>query len=59
MVTEGSIKGSIDSRYAHKPGMISRGKTLYHFYCAVAPAKDKRLGEIEHDEVRGIAVAKN
>jgi len=52
-------EGSIDSRHAHKPGMISRGKTLYHFYCAVAPAKDKRLGEIEHNEVRGIAVATN
>ncbi len=52
-------EGSIDSRYAHKPGIISRGKTLYHFYCAAAPAKGKRLGEIEHNEVRGIAVATN
>lgn len=51
--------GSIDSLHAHKPGMISRGRTLYHFYCAVAPAKDKRLGEIDHNEVRGIAVATN
>ena len=50
---------SIDSRYAHKPGIISRGDTLYHFYCACAPAKDKRLGEIEHYEVRGIALATN
>lgn len=52
-------EGSIDSRHAHKPGMIGHGKTLYHFYCAAAPAKDTRLGEIEHDEQRGIAVATN
>ena len=50
-------EGSIDSRYAHKPGIICRGKTLYHFYCAAAPANGTRLGEIEYDEVRGIAVA--
>ncbi len=49
--------GSIDSRYAHKPGILSRGGTLYHFYCAVAPTTAPQLGEIEHDEVRGIALA--
>lgn len=52
-------QGSIDCRHAHKPGVISRQRQLFHFYCAVAPAKDKRLGEIEHDEVRGIALATN
>lgn len=51
--------GSIDCRHAHKPGMISRGKKLYHFYCACAPAGDQQLGEINHDEVRGISVATN
>ncbi len=50
---------SIDSRHAHKPGVISKNGRCFHFYCAVAPAKDKRLGEIEHHEVRGIAVATN
>jgi predicted GH43/DUF377 family glycosyl hydrolase len=49
--------GSIDSRYAHKPGIIARNGTLYHFYCAVSPADSPRIGEIEHGEVRGIALA--
>jgi predicted GH43/DUF377 family glycosyl hydrolase len=51
--------GSIDSRYAHKPGIIADSGKLYHFYCGVAPAKDKRQGEITHGEVRGIALATN
>lgn len=50
-------EGSLDSLHAHKPGIISRDSQLYHFYCAVAPAKNKLLGEIEHTEVRGIALA--
>ena len=49
--------GAIDSRYAHKPSMFFHDGVLYHYYCAVAPAHDTHLGEIEHDEVRGIAVA--
>lgn len=49
--------GSIDSQYAHKPGMISRDGSLYHFYCAVAPVQDHHLGEIDHTEVRGISLA--
>jgi len=52
-------EGSIDSRYAHKPGIISKDGKLYHFYCAVAPAGDNCLGEIEYDEVRGISLATN
>lgn len=52
-------EGSIDSRYAHKPGIISHGNRLYHFYCAVAPARDKLPGGIDHNEVRGISVATN
>jgi len=51
------LEGSIDSRHAHKPGIISKDGKLYHFYCAVAPARDKLSGEIEHNEVRGIALA--
>jgi len=49
--------GSLDCRYAHKPGIIARDGRLYHFYCAVAPAAEARQGEIEHGEVRGISVA--
>ena len=49
--------GSIDSKYAHKPGIITKDGRLYHFYCAVAPAEDRHLGEIDHSEVRGISVA--
>lgn len=49
--------GSIDSRYAHKPGIIAKDGKLYHFYCAVSPANNPKMGEIEHNEVRGIAVA--
>jgi len=49
--------GSIDSKYAHKPGIISKDGKLYHFYCAVAPAIDGQLGEIAHHEVRGITFA--
>ncbi len=50
-------EGSIDSKHACKPGIISKDGKLYHFYCAVSPAGDKHLGEIEHSEVRGITLA--
>jgi predicted GH43/DUF377 family glycosyl hydrolase len=49
--------GSLDSTHAHKAGIIANGSRLYHFYCAVAPAKYPRMGEIEHSEVRGITFA--
>jgi predicted GH43/DUF377 family glycosyl hydrolase len=48
--------GSIDSRHAHKPSMFFHAGKLYHYYCAVAPASDPHLGEIEHDELRGLSV---
>jgi predicted GH43/DUF377 family glycosyl hydrolase len=50
-------EGSIDSRYAHKAGLIAKDGLLYHFYCAVSPAADPHQGEIEHGEVRGISAA--
>ncbi len=50
-------EGAIDSRYPHKPSMFHHAGKLYHFYCAVAPAENRKMGEIEHYEVRGIAVA--
>lgn len=50
-------EGSIDSLYAHKPGMISSGGQLYHFYCAVAPLTGSHRGNVQTTEVRGISVA--
>jgi predicted GH43/DUF377 family glycosyl hydrolase len=50
-------EGSIDSKYAHKPGIITKDGKLYHFYCAVYTAEDPHLGEIEHPQVRGISYA--
>jgi len=49
--------GSIDSRYAHIPGITGWEGKLHHFHCAVAPATVPHPGEIEHNEVRGIASA--
>lgn len=49
--------GSLDSTYAHKPAVITRDGKLYHFYCAVAPAPKKHRGEVEVNEIRGIALA--
>jgi predicted GH43/DUF377 family glycosyl hydrolase len=51
--------GSIDELYAHKPGIIAKAGRLYHFYCAVRPAKEGEAGEIEYAEMRGIAGAHN
>lgn len=52
-------EGSIDSLHAHKPGIVGKDGTLYHFYCAAASATDRQQGEIMHDEVRGISLAMN
>jgi predicted GH43/DUF377 family glycosyl hydrolase len=45
--------GSIDSRHAHKPGIITHNGALYHFYCAVSPAENMLPGGIQRDEARG------
>lgn len=50
-------EGSIDSRYAHKPGIIHHEDALYHFYCAVSPEPSGKIGEIETGERRGIGLA--
>lgn len=50
-------EGSIDSRYAHKPSLISHDGRLFHFYCAVAPRKTIPDEHIATAETRGIAVA--
>jgi len=51
--------GSIDARHAHKPSIVASGGSIYHFYCAVEglPEERRELGEIRHDERRGIAYA--
>ena len=49
--------GSIDSTYAHKPAVFTKDGRFYHFYCAVAPAPRKHMGEVEVGEIRGIALA--
>ncbi len=36
--------GSIDSKYAHKPSLIAKNTTLYHFYCAVSPSEGRNTG---------------
>lgn len=49
--------GSIDATYAHKPAVFSVDGRLHHFYCAVSPAKEKTIGNVEIHEIRGIALA--
>ncbi len=50
-------EGSCDSVYAHKASMICKDGALYHFYCAVAPALSKNVGDIFVEELRGISAA--
>ena len=50
-------EGSIDSRHAHKAGIFSADGKIYHYYCAVAPAKEKTRGNVEVNEIRGISLA--
>lgn len=52
-------EGSLDSRHAHKAGLIARGHELYHFYCAVAPREPVPIGGVELRESRGITFAAN
>lgn len=50
--------GTLDSKYAHKPGMIVHDGALYHFYCACRPSMD---GDpcTNGGEFRCITVARN
>lgn len=57
ILVEPGPEGTIDSRYAHKPGLFFKDGVLYHYYCAVAPAKEKRHGDVEVSEIRGIGLA--
>ncbi|MBN2581977.1 MAG: hypothetical protein JXL80_02840 [Planctomycetes bacterium] len=49
--------GSIDSLYAHKPGLIACDGVLYHYYCACRKADASETGDTGRDEIRGIALA--
>lgn len=50
-------EGSLDSRYAHKPGIIHHDGQLYHFYCAVAPEPSGAISQVATNERRGIGLA--
>jgi predicted GH43/DUF377 family glycosyl hydrolase len=50
-------EGSIDFQHAHKPGIISKGSRLYHFYCAVRPTESEMIGDVKIEESRGISFA--
>lgn len=52
-------QGSFDDKYASKPAMIFAGGRLYHFYGAVTQFPRRKLGDIEHTEIRGITFATN
>jgi len=48
--------GAVDSIHAHKPSVITNDGRVYHYYCAVAPARGQ-AGDLDCREIRGIAVA--
>lgn len=50
--------GSIDSTYAHKPGIIYHNGMLYHFYCACRPYKKGDPAD-NSGEFRCISVARS
>lgn len=51
-------RGTIDSTYAHKPGVIFHNGMLYHFYCACRPYKDGDPANND-GEFRCISVARS
>jgi predicted GH43/DUF377 family glycosyl hydrolase len=51
--------GSVDAIHAHKPGLITKDKHLFHFYCAVAPCGPTKPGNVEPEEIRGISMTYN
>lgn len=57
ILIEPGPEGAIDSRYAHKPAVFFKDGVLYHYYCAVQPAPQKRRGNVELPEIRGIGLA--
>lgn len=59
ILIEVGAPGSFDDKYASKPSMIFAKDRLYHFYGAVTQFPKRRLGDIEHTEIRGITFASN
>ncbi len=57
ILIEPGPEGSVDSRYAHKPAVFFNDGVFYHYYCAVSPAAEKRRGNVEVSEIRGIGLA--
>ena len=57
ILVEPGHPGAIDSRYAHKPAVFFKDGVFYHYYCAVAPAPEKRRGNVNVSEIRGIGLA--
>ena len=49
--------GSVDSLYAHKPGIIAGNGRLFHFYCAVSPAASHQGNAMAGSQTRGITFA--
>jgi predicted GH43/DUF377 family glycosyl hydrolase len=49
--------GSVDSLYAHKPAVITRGGVLEHYYCAVARTEPIDISGYTQTETRGITRA--
>ncbi len=54
LISPGAI-GSADAMHAHKPGVITVGGRLYHYYCAVAPVDAQFYSGLT--EIRGISLA--
>ncbi len=51
-------RGTIDSTYAHKPGIIWHDGCLYHFYCACRPYREGDIAD-NGGEFRCISVARS
>ena len=51
-------RGTIDSKYAHEPGIIYHDGNLYHFYCACRPYQEGDSAKNFGDEFRCISVAR-
>lgn len=51
--------GEIDSRHAHKPGILAHNGALYHFYCACRPTQTEEERRLLGGEYRCITVARS
>ena len=58
-IIRNGAEGELDSRHAHKPGILWHNGTLYHFYCACRPTLTDDERERFGDEFRTITVARS